>query len=128
MTQCGQHIPVSYTGFPKSLFTKIIVTLQENGTYLEIRISRQLKRGATEIVQVVIRNFQCTFNVPYIMIRKYSSVYQERGPDLGKATFRTLCMKGVTLDLKLYDEPIPAQRILSISQTQPFVVRKNYMN
>jgi uncharacterized protein (UPF0248 family) len=102
--------------------------LQENGTYLETRISRQLKRGAIEIVQVVVRNFQCTINVPYTMIRKYSSVYQERGPDLGKATFRTLCIKGVTLDLKLYDEPIPAQRILSISQTQPFVVRKNYMN
>jgi hypothetical protein len=47
----------------------------------------------------------------------------EHGPDLGKATFRTLCIKGVTLGPKLYDEPIPAQRILSVFQTQAFVVR-----
>jgi len=40
----------------------------------------------------------------------------ERGLNLGKVTFKTPCIKGVTFDPMLYDEPIPTQRILSTIQ------------
>jgi hypothetical protein len=56
-----------------------------------------LKRGVTEIVQIVTRHVQCTIHIPYTMISKALFI-TERGPNLGKVTFRTRCIKGVTLD------------------------------
>lgn len=83
--------------------------------YLETRIRRELKRGATEIVQIFIRHVQCTIHIPYTMISKAVFI-TERRPNPGKVTFRTFCIKDMTLDPRLYAEPIPTQRILSIIQ------------
>jgi len=62
-------------GVLKVLLPRLYSRSKKTVLYLETRINRKLKRGATEIVQIVIRYVQCTIRIPYTMIRKQNSVY-----------------------------------------------------
>ena len=63
ITQCGRNIPVS-SSVLRVLLPILYHCSKKSVLYLENRATRKLKRGATEIVKIVIRHVQYSFQTP----------------------------------------------------------------
>jgi len=70
ITQCGQNILCRLQVVLRVLLSYLCLRFKKMVPYLETRIRRKLKRGATEIVQNVIRHVQCTIHIPSTMTHK----------------------------------------------------------